>query len=91
MVFFILILFISCLGFKLNILIKFLYFYGHRMMFLETLNLINLRCFPLNLIKLYYRLREFNIQKIYNKNIKVSLLAIMGNQNNHVVLQSVEM
>ena len=91
MVFFILILFISCLGFKLYILIKFLYFYGHRMMFLETLNLINLRCFPLNLIKLYYRLREFNIQKIYNKNIKVSLLAIMGNQNNHVVLQSVEM
>lgn len=60
-------------------------------MFLETLNLINLRCFPLNLIKLYYRLREFNIQKIYNKNIKVSLLVIMGNQNNHVVLQSVEM
>lgn len=55
-------------------------------MFLQTLNLINLRCSPLNLIKFYYRLRVFNIQKIYNKNIKISLLAIMDNQNIHMVL-----
>lgn len=86
MVFFILILFLSCLGFKLNILIKFLYFYDYKIMFLQTLNLINLRCSPLNLIKFYYRLRVFNIQKIYNKNIKISLLAIMDNQNIHMVL-----